>query len=158
MSSTIPVAAKREIYAGATAEAFLVLLTVNHADLAQPVRLTSDGVATVRADGTWHPFPFRISLPRQTDAQDAGATLEIDLVDRQMIAILSAIDTPPTLDIEVIAAGAPEAPLVRYPGLRWEVTDYNDLTLSGRLTIDDFSDEPLTAAFTPSRFPALFSS
>lgn len=83
-------------------------MTVRHADLAQPIRLTSDGIATVRSDGTYHPFPFRITLPRQTDAQDAGATLEADIVDRQIIAMLRAIDTAPWIDIEVIAAGEPE--------------------------------------------------
>lgn len=146
------------LYAQESDEAFLVLLTVRHVDLAQPIRLTSDGIATVRSDGTYHPFPFRITLPRQTDAQDAGATLEADIVDRQIIAMLRAMDTAPAIDIEVIAAGDPEVPIVRYPGLKWEIGDYNELTVSGQLKLDDFADEPLTAAFTPSRFQALFRS
>lgn len=149
---------RRAIDAQQTEEAFLVLLTVRHVDLIDPIRLTSDGVATVRSDGTYHPFPFRITLPRHTDAQDAGATFEVDIVDRQIINMLRAIDTAPTIEIEVIAASEPDQPIVRYPGLKWEVGDHNELTLSGQLRIDDFADEPLTAAFTPSRFQALFRS
>jgi hypothetical protein len=49
-------------------------------------------------------------------------------------------------------------PVVRYPGLRWDVTDHDTVSMQGTLRGDDFTDEPLTADFTPSRFTALFRS
>lgn len=158
MSTAIPAATRRKVYAQETDEAFLMLITVRHADLIDPIRLTSDAVATIRSDGTWQPFPFRISLPDQNDEGDAGARFEIDIVDRRIVTMLRAIKTAPAIDLEVIAASDPETPIVRYPGLIWEASDHDELTLSGTLRIDDFADEPLAGAFTPSRFTALFRS
>lgn len=158
MSVPVSATTRQTLYAQSTGEAFLVLLTIRHADLLDPIRLTSDGVATVRSDGSYQPFPFEIQLPNQNDENDAGVTLTIDIVDRQVIDLLLSIDTAPMLDIEVILASDPESPIVRYPGLRWETSGFNGLTLSGSLRVDDFADEPLAATFTPSRFTALFRS
>lgn len=155
MSVDIDVDKKAAMYAPATDEVFLVLLTVRHDDLADAIRLTSDSVPTVRADGTYQPFPFEITLPSPND-DEVGATLSIDIVDRQVLTALQSVETAPTLDIEVIAASDAENPIVRYPDLIWDASSFNGLTLTGQLRLDDLGDEPLAGTFSPSTFQALF--
>ena len=65
---TLSSAAQAAVFAAQTGEAFLVLLELNHADLATPIRVTSDAVATVSNGDTYTPFPFFISLPGKRDA------------------------------------------------------------------------------------------
>ena len=46
MSRDLTAALKQAIYSSSTEEAFLVLLEITHASLSEPVRVTSDAVAT----------------------------------------------------------------------------------------------------------------
>lgn len=46
-----------------TAEVFVPLLRIEHADLAAPILLAYNTEPVVRADGTYLPYPFQINLP-----------------------------------------------------------------------------------------------
>ena len=54
--------------------AWLVLLTLDHPDLDQPIRVTSDGVATISNGLLYDPFPFEIILPDDVEGRAPRAT------------------------------------------------------------------------------------
>jgi hypothetical protein len=46
-----------------TAEVFVPLLRIEHADLSDPILLAYNTESVVRTDGEYKPYPFQINLP-----------------------------------------------------------------------------------------------
>lgn len=75
---TLTGAATRELAAQDCATPWLVL-EISHPQLPAPLRLTSDGVATISNGASYEPFPFEVTLPddaegRARRAQSASTT------------------------------------------------------------------------------------
>jgi len=60
--------ATRELAAQDCATPWLVLLEISHPQLPAPLRLTSDGVATLSNGASYEPFPFEVTLPDERSA------------------------------------------------------------------------------------------
>lgn len=97
-----------------TGEAFVALLTIEHADLPAPILLTDAGVDIVYASdlidangnvaavaGTYLNFPIEIVAPGQSDSEPRG-TIRIANVDQAIGAAIEAITDPATVTITVV--------------------------------------------------------
>ena len=157
MSRNLSTDALKAIYAQETGEAFLILLTLDHDTLAQPLRVSSDAVNTDSRGDTYVAFPFELVLPDDRENTAPRARLVIDNVSREVLSAIKTLNTAPTVKMEIIRSSAPDVVEAVFPDFKLTNIKYNALTIKGDLTLEDFTAEPYPSTiFSPSTFPALF--
>jgi len=148
---------KTEVFKQETSECFILLVTIDHADLSVPIRVSSDGVDTISRLNTFVSFPFDITLPSDSEDGPPVAKLVIDNVDRQIVQAVRSISSPPSVLMEIVLASDVETVEVDWPDFELIDVDYDALTVSGLLTQERFESEPYPhLKFTPGNFPGLF--
>jgi hypothetical protein len=86
---------------------FLVLLTLSHATLAEPIYIVCNRQKLVSRGNTYLAYPFQIELP--TDGDEAPqARITIANVSREIGSALEKLITPPLALIEIVLASAPD--------------------------------------------------
>jgi hypothetical protein len=157
MTRILSTATRNAVFAGSTADAFLVLLTITHADMEAPLRVSSDSVDTVSRGETFTAFPFDLTLPDDDDGRPPRARLVIDNVDRSIVLAVRNLASSPIVTIEIVRAADPDTVEARFDDFRFTGITYDSHVVSGDLTVEDFTAEPYPAAsFSPSLFPGLF--
>lgn len=157
MSRAVSGLGRQALHAAETGEVFLVLLTLAHAGLAVPIRVTSDAVTTVSRGNSFMPFSFDLVLPDDQDGRTSRAWLVIDNVDRQIVQAIRNLSSSPTVLIEIVRAAAPDTLEAQFIDFKLVNVSYDAQRVEGVLTIEDFTAEPYPAAsFSPSLFPSLF--
>ncbi len=157
MSRDISAETRQSLNAAETADAFIVLLTINHAGLENPLRVSSDSVDTVSRGETFYAFPFELTLPDDEDNKPPRARLIIDNIDRTIVKAVRNLASSPTVLIEIIRAAEPDVVEAKFEDFRFTNISYDARVVEGDLTIEDFTAEPYPAAsFSPSFFPGLF--
>jgi len=148
---------RRAVAAQQTTEAFILLLTIDHASLDEPIRVTSDAVDTVSQGVTYIPFPFELTLPSDSASSTPRARLVIDNVDRRVVEAVRQITSAPSVTFQLVLSSDPDTAEVEFPDFKLRSVEVDALTVSGDLTIELYEDEPYPAGtFVPSAFPGLF--
>lgn len=157
MSRPLSLSAKQALFSAETGEAFLILLTLDHASLAAPIRVTSDAVNTVSQGNTFIAFPFDLVIPDDTEGASPRARLIIDNIDRTIVAAIRAVSSSPSALIEIVLASDPDTIEASFPDFKLTNVSYDSLSVSGDLTVEDFTAEPWPSAiFSPANFPGMF--
>jgi len=157
MSRDISLTARQALHAAETDEVFIVLLTIDHADLSAPIRVSSDAVDTVSRGDTFVAFPFELTLPEDSDDRPPRARLRIDNVDRRIVLAIRSIGSTPSVKIEIVRGADPDTVEAVFPDFCLRDLRYDALTVEGTLTLEAFIAEPYPARiFSPAEFPGLF--
>ena len=157
MARSISLTAKQAINAPETSEAFIILLTIDHSDLAAPIRVSSDAVDTVSRGNSFVAFPFDLSLPDDTDDRPPRAKLKIDNVDRRIVQSIRTSSSSPSVLIEIVRGSDPDTVEAAFPDFQMRDIGYDALVVEGALTLEELTGEPYPARiFSPAAFPGLF--
>jgi hypothetical protein len=157
MSRTISSLTRQALYTGETAEAFLILLTLDHESLETPIRVSNDAVDTESRGATFVAFPFQLSLPDDSEGRSPRARLIIDNIDRQIVQAVRNLSSAPTVLMEIVRAADADTVEARFADFRLTNVSYDSQVVQGDLTIEDFTTEPFPAnVFSPNAFPGLF--
>lgn len=157
MSRAISGLSRQALYAAESGDAFLILLTLSHASLPVPIRVSSDAVTTVSRGNAFVPFPFDLVLPDDQENKSPRARLVIDNVDRQIVQTIRSLATAPTALIEIVRAASPDTVEAQFVDFKLTNVSYDAQRVEGDLTIEDFTAEPFPSAiFSPSLFPGIF--
>ncbi len=157
MSRTITTASLNAINAAQTAAVFLVLLTIDHDDLAAPIRVCSNSTDIVSRGNTFVAFPFDISLPDDAENGAPRARLSIDNVDRSIVQAIRTITSSPSILIEIVRSADLATVEASFVDFRMTNIAYDAQVVTADLTVEDYTAEPFPAGqFTPSLFPGLF--
>jgi hypothetical protein len=149
---------RQAVFAQETGEAILVLMEIDHPDLAEPIRVTHNDIDVVSNGSTYIAFPFQIELPTDSDNKAPTARLTIDNVDRRITETVRQIQSPPTVDMRVVRGSDPDTIETEFPQFQLRNITYDAQTISGELNVEQFAAEPYPAGrFTPAEFPGLFS-
>ena len=105
---TVSLTALRAMFANQTGEVFLTCVTIEHADLATPLRLVNDVVDLPRAAGVFIAFPFRLTMPADSDTELPQVQLTVDNVDRSIVETIRSLASPPSVTLEVVLASQPD--------------------------------------------------
>lgn len=136
---------------------FLTLLTITHASIITPLRFVDNTVDITSNGELYIAYPFRIALPEDSEEAPPKAQLTLDNVTRDLTAIIRTITTPLNIDISVVRLDSLDDVEVSLPQFKMRNIEWDVLTISGDLTLDDVMNEPFPArAFTPSEYPGLF--
>ena len=153
MTRSVSDALKRAVYAAETEEVFIVLLTIAHAEMEEPFRLSSDAVDTVSRGETYYAYPFEVQLPDDSEK----ARITVDNIDRNIVAAIRSISTWPTVTLEVVLASDPDVVEASFEDFQMREITYNSLVVEGTLSMEALLQEPYPAGtFNPSQFPGLF--
>lgn len=148
-----------------TGEVWLILLTIIHPDILDgPLRLVNDHAELQRhvlVNGastlvTHIALPFDIDLPGENPDSPSKAVLKVDNVDRRIVQAMRELQSPPTVDIEVVLKSQPDVTEVSFPGMTLRNVRYDVNAVSGDLSFESIYGEPVSIIITPHRFPGLF--
>lgn len=158
MARSLSAALKRSMMAAETGTAAVLLLTITHASLAVPIRVTNAGrTVTSRGDDFLH-CPFDITLPRASD--DAPPTVRLDIcgVDRQMIQAVRSIDGE-RARVALELVHSEDFDVVEIGPLEFDLLDvtYDALVVSGNIGYEDLLNEKFPKdIFGPTTTPGIF--
>lgn len=148
---------RQALNASGTGEVFLILLTLSHPQLAEPIRVTSDAVTTISREQAFSPFPFDLTLPDDAEGAAPAARLSIDNIDRRVVMAVRSLQSAAHVLIEIVRAAAPDVIEAKFEDFRLTDVSYDSQVVAGNLTLEDFVSEPFPAAiFSPGLFPGLF--
>lgn len=155
---TLSTAAKQAMFAQETGEVFLILLTIDHPDFTQPIRVVNDGHSIPSRNNEYVAFPFNITLPDDLDESPPRAKLTIDNVSREIIQnIRLAGQSEITVKIEIVRHSDPDTVEVSFPRMLLRNVQADVMTVSGDLEVEDLVREPFpSGVFDPAGFPGLF--
>ena len=157
MSRSTSLTFREALFAQQTDEAILILLTLDHDDLGSPIRVSSDSVDTISNSETFYACPFQITLPDERDEHVTEARLTIDNVDRVIVTALRSVSSPPEVTIQIVLGSDPDTIEAEWNDFLLKDTDYDDLVVTGRLSLDHLMNEPIPGdVMDPSRTPGLF--
>lgn len=156
MPRTLSNTALGSINAQETAEVWLVLVTIEAANLATPIRVVNNNEDVTSRGNLYQAFPFDIILPGQDPDGVPRAVLRFDNVDRTAIAAIRGVTSAPTVTLEVILASAPNTVEISFGGMQLRNVSYDATSVEGELHVEPLLNEPITLNMTPSRFPGLF--
>ena len=154
MARTISDVFKEALLQRETDERVVVLLTIEHPDLAEPLRLCLNPKPITSRGHVYSFFPFQITLPEEREDQAPVARLVIDAVDLVIVSVLRQIEAAPTVTIELVLASSPDT--VEYQGapMLWRSIAYTVTTVDGtlqgpRIFYSRFPAEVFSPATTP---------
>lgn len=157
---------KQEVFNQETAEVFIVLLTISHENFDDDIRVASEplvdlpdaGVKGVISNGLEYLYlPFDFQLPNQDDTGVARATLNIDNVDRRIVAAVRQANSAVGISMQVVRASDVDTPEVTVVDFKLERVTYNALVVSGEISVEYYDTEPFPQGrFTPGKWPGIF--
>ncbi len=154
---TLSTIAREAMFAQETDRVFLILLTITHPELAVTIRVVNNPENIVSRGDTFLAAGFTIALPDETDQGQPRVQLQVDNVDRAMVAALRSITVAPSVVLEVILASSPDTVEAGPFNFSLRSADYTAETILGELMYEDLLNEAFPAgSFDPSRFVGLF--
>lgn len=168
MSRSVSAVFAAAAHAPQTEEVLVILITIDHDDLANPIRISTDNGATFVVDGTTYRgtisngenytyCPVRVVLPDDSEETISQCTLEIDNVDRDILASIRTITSAPSMTLQVVLASSPDTTEAYYPNFTLSSIYADAMIISGTMSLGDFLSEPFPGgSMLPSNFPGLF--
>lgn len=146
----------------------VMLLTLNHDDLSEPIRVSSDPTqrvgevdgrivyGTVSRSATFTYYPVTMALPSDEEGSPPSTTLEI-LADKEVLAKVRALTSPPSVHMELVMGSAPDVVEMSQPDFALIRVSYDMNTITGEITVDFLANEPLPAGrYRPGSHPGAF--
>ena len=160
MSRSTTTTFREAVFAQQTGEAFIILITIDHDDLATPIMVcsNSEDVVLARNGGeTYVAYPFGFSLPDDTDEKISSGTIIIDNVSADIAKGIRALTTPPTVTIEIVLASDVDTIEAVFDNFELIDVQYDALTIQGNISIQNFMNEPYPGGIMgPANFPGIF--
>lgn len=167
MSRTISSGFKAKLHAQDSDVVAAALLTITHADLASPIRLSTDPTKRLSTDplkyGTtsrsndYDFVPVAVVLPDEADDAAPAASLEVDNADLGLITAVRSITDAADVAIEIIDTSDPDTVEISFPAMRVANVTYDRSVVRFGLEVEGLQSEPFPGmAFLPSNFGGLF--
>lgn len=140
-----------------TGEEPVVALTIEHADLAAPIRIIDAGTDVVKDGDTYVSWPFRVTLPASTKDELPSVQMELDAADVTVRdAVLALTGEPAAITYEIALKSTPD--VTEAGPFHFEVRSVGGdaATLRGELSLPAILDEPAFARMTPATHPGLY--
>lgn len=156
MSRTLSANARAALYAAASDEVWLQLITIEHASIGTPIRLVNNTEDIVSGGETFTAFAFELLLPA-TDAMQVE--LVVDNVTRELITEVRSIDTPLDITLEIVLASDPDTVEAGPFVFQSRAVEYDVQRLRLTLAYEPLLQEPFPAGeYTPLDYPGLFQA
>lgn len=164
---TLSLNLRSALFAQETGIVPIFLLTITHASLAAPIRLSTDPTTrlsttplvygTVSRANQYLFVGAKVKLPDEVDRAAPASKLSVVDVDRELIPLARSISSPASLKIELVTSSDLDLVEATVPALDLSQAQWQADTLEFDLTMDSLANEPYPAgSFDPASFPGLF--
>ena len=154
---TLSAEARGMMFAEETGDGLLVLLTIDHAELAVPIRVVNNQVDVTSRGDLFTAFPFELTLPTNEPDRPPQAQLVIDNVSREIGQAIRTVTSSPTVLIEAVRINDFDALELAFPAMNLRNVRFDVAKVTGDLMSEDLQLEPYPAyTFSPAHFPGLF--
>ncbi|MCC6426293.1 MAG: DUF1833 family protein [Phycisphaerales bacterium] len=159
MPRTLPPSITNALLAQETGECLILLVTLEHDDMVDTIRVCSDGKDLYSRGDRYQAFPFDVALPDEIEETVPRVRLRIDAIDQQVIRAVREISGDPIqVKLELIAASDTDTVLAGPFTFSLRNVTWDAFTVEGDLTYRDLLTEPFPAPLmTPSRLPGIFA-
>lgn len=149
---------KSTLSAVSAPEAPLILLVINHADLASPIRVVNDTQNITSNGNTYIGYPFRFILPNDYENQLPKAKLAIDNVGRDLMEWIESSGgaAGTTVTFMQIMRSRPNQ-------IEWQITmslynvSVNPMEVTGELGFENLFAKPaISIQYRPETCAAIF--
>lgn len=162
---------RQALYAPETGRYPISLITIEHEELTEPIKISSDPTqrlvdlttpldvvyGTVSRGETFIFYPVRLRLPNDTEDGVGDISIEIDNVHRQFTETIRSITSPPTFKVEIVIDNALDVVEAQWPDFELVDVKYDATLITGTLKLETYEKEPFPSGmFTPTYFPGLF--
>lgn len=158
---------RQELFGQESGEVPILLVTITHPELAEPIYLSTDPTERFSTDPLMYRTRSReidflyagidVTLPDEQDKSPPASKLTIANVTRGLIPLARSVSTPPAVKIEVVLASDPDTVEMTWPAMDMTNLTYDASFLTFDLTIDALVTEPYpSGTFSPASFPGLF--
>ena len=158
MPRTLSTAARASLFAQQTGEVFVQLLTLEHPDLVEPIRVCSDSIDTVSGGLTYQRFPFTITMPPEDEDAPPIVRLKIANADRTIVrSVRELSQNAMMVTLSVVMASSPDTIEAGPLEFKLRNVTFDAEFVEGELHFEDPLNEPFPAdTFNPNTFPGLF--
>ena len=147
---------REQLYAAESGDPLLILVTIEHDDLARTYRFVDDVAEIASGSDTYRPKPMQVTLPDERDRVPSGRLI-VDSVDPAFGADLLSIDSPATVRVRLVLASDPDTVEEDYGDMELSDVVVTRTSVRARISLPDLAREPFpTGSFTPSHFPDIF--
>lgn len=162
---------RESAFAQETGSIPIVLITITHPTLIDPIRLSSDPTqritelttasdvvyGTISRGDRYIYYPMQIKLPDDTDEGGNEINITIDNIHRDLTPTIRSITSPAVFCLEMVLDSTPDLVEISWPAFNMTNVQYNAQTITATLSLETLVSEPFPAgSFTPAAFPALF--
>jgi len=145
------------IHGAQTEQVFVWLLTVSHASLSPSLYYTNNTASVTSNGQLYTAHPFDVTLADEKDDQPPAIQLLIDNVDREPLATMRGLTTPPTVTINIVLASALNTVEIGPVTTLLRGVEYDAFGVRGTLAFEPVLLEPFPGyTFEPRLFPAAF--
>lgn len=147
----------------------ILLMTITHSSLSEPIRVSTDPTqrvietttdviyGTISNGETYLFYPLSLSLPSEADEGPANMRIEIDNIHRDLTPAVRGLNSPPSVTTDIVLSSDVDNVIATWPEyllVNWEM---NAMTISGDLMLETLVAEPYPAgSFNPADFPGAF--
>lgn len=157
MPRTLSNAALTSMMAEETSEPWILLLTMDHADLDDPVRVVRNKTDITSNGNLYVGFSFDVNLPTDSGDTVPITSIRMDNVDRRIVDAVRAISSPATVKLEVILASDPDVVEITLDNMKMRQVEYDALLVEAVLQYEDVLHQAFpTHTYTPANAPGLF--
>lgn len=134
----------------------LVLLKIEHDDLAAPIRIVNNTVDITSGSDVYSAFAFEIRLPDSLEDAPPRGRLRINNVSREIGQAIRDISSAAAVTLEVVRQDDPDTIEVSWPAMRLTNVRWDFLIVEGDLEFEDLTREPYPyLTFSPAEFPGV---
>lgn len=145
------------VYAPETDEVFLILLEINEASLAEPIRFAHNNEPITSGGDVYAASFFDVALPSQSADNIEPVRLTVGNVDRAITDSIRLAVGRPQVTLEVVLASDPDTIEAGPFEFELEGVEYDALTVTGELVYDSVTALRYPADMvTPWNFPDAF--
>ena len=143
-------------YPQESVEAFVFLLEIDHADLDEPIRLTSSENDLTFETNVYLAAPFELHPPGEVE-DDPRGRLVVPNVDQRIGYAIDQISTPPTVRILQVLESDTSVVFAEFEGLKLQDVRGTAEAFDGRLGWDQMATEPWPLDIVgPDKYRAAF--
>jgi hypothetical protein len=166
LSRSVSATARAAMYAQETEEVFVLLLEIETSG--EPIRvaldsenldstLTVDGTDTYSTAVTFAGGFFGIELPEEAGENISSVRINVDNVDRVIVAAIRNANTQPECRLWVVLRSSPNVVEAGPYYMTLESAQYDAMTVTGELVFEDVTNRRYPAhEYTPINTPGLF--
>lgn len=157
MSRSLTNHAFQSMMAPETDVPWIILMTFEHADLAEPIRVARNKSDITSNGNLYVGFGFDVSLPTDSADQAPVTQIQIDNVDQRITEALRTITSPATATLELILADDPDVVEITLSNLSLRRAEYDALVVTADLQYEDILHQAFPSnTYNPVNTPGIF--